>query len=141
MKTQFALSAIVTALAVMSQAAIAQTTAPASRADVKADAKTGAPRPGEALATQPGPQASGTMSTKTRAERKSETKAAAAAGELRPAGTIDEKAEEAARKSGTQKTRADRKAETKNAAKVPAGEALGSQPGPQTAAPSTAPKK
>ena len=128
MKTQLALSAIVTALAVLSQAAIAQTTAPASRADVKADAKAGTPRTGEApFATQPGPQASGPTS-KTRAERKGDTKAAAAAGELRPAGTIDEKAEEAARKSGTTKTRAERKSETKAAPKVPAGEAA--MPGP-----------
>lgn len=142
MKTQFALSAIVTALAVLSQAAIAQTTAPASRADVKADAKTGAPRPGEALGSQPGPQASGAMSTKTRAERKTETKTAADAGTLKPAGEASHKADDKAEKmKGGTKSRDERKAETKSAAKVPAGEALGSQPGPQTAQPSTAPKK
>ncbi len=122
MKTRFALSAVVAALAVLSQAAIAQTTAPASRADVKADAKTGAPRAGEApFNTQPGPQASG-PSSKTRAERKSQTNAAAASGDLKPAGQIDPKADAAARKSGTEKTRAERKAETKAAPKTPAGE-------------------
>ena len=123
MKTQFALSAIVTALAVMSQAAIAQTTAPASRADVKADAKTGAPRPGEALGTQPGPQASG-PSSKTRAERKTETKAAADAGTLKPAGEASHKADDKAEKmkAGSTTTRAERKAATKAAPKTPAGE-------------------
>ena len=125
MKTQFALSAIVTALAVMSQAAIAQTTAPASRADVKADAKSGAPRTGEApFATQPGPQASG-PSTKTRAERKTETKSAADAGTLKPAGEASHKADDRAEKmksAGSSKTRAERKAETVAAPKTPAGE-------------------
>jgi hypothetical protein len=124
MKTQLALSAIVTALAVLSQAAIAQTTAPASRADVKADAKTGAPRAGEApFNTQPGPQASG-PSTKTRAERKSETKTAAEAGTLKPAGEASHKADDKAdkMKAGSTTTRAERKAATKAAPKTPAGE-------------------
>ena len=49
MKTKFALSAVVAALAVLSQTAVAQTTAPASRADVKAETKSGSlARPGEA---------------------------------------------------------------------------------------------
>ncbi len=144
MKTKIALSAIVAALAVLSQAAIAQTTAPASRADVKSDAKSGSlARPGEALATQgQGPQASAPMSTKTRADRKSETKMAADAGTLKPAGEASHKTDDKAEKmKGGTKSRADRKAETKSAEKVPAGEALGSQPGPQTGAASTTPKK
>ena len=120
MKTKLALSVVAAAVALFSQAALAQTTAPAARADVKAEAATGAKaKPGEAT---PALGASAPMSTKTRAERKGDTKAAAAAGELRPAGTIDEKAEAAARKSGTTKTRAERKEEAKAATKVPAGE-------------------
>jgi hypothetical protein len=143
MKTKLAMSAVVAAVAMLSQAAVAQTTAPASRADVKSEAKSGSlARPGEALATQPGPQASGAMSTKSRAERKGETKAAADAGALKPAGEASHKADDRAEKmkGGTQ-SRAERKAETATGAKVPAGEALGSQPGPQTGAPVTAPKK
>ena len=143
MKTKFALSAVVAALAVLSQTAVAQTTAPASRADVKAETKSGSlARPGEALATQPGPQASGTMSTKTRADRKEDTKAAAQAGTLKPTGELANRNQEKAEKSGaSMKSRADRKAETKAGDKVPAGEALGSQPGSQTGSGMAAPKK
>ena len=121
MKTKLALSAVVAAVAMLSQAAVAQTTAPASRADVKAEAKSGSlAKPGEAT---PAPTASAPMSTKTRAERKTETKAAADAGTLKPAGEASHKVDDKAEKmKGGTRSRAERKAETKAAPKTPAGE-------------------
>ncbi|HEX2539584.1 MAG TPA: hypothetical protein VHM00_00720 [Caldimonas sp.] len=122
MKTKLALSAVAAAVALFSQAALAQTTAPAARADVKSEARTGSlAKPGEAT---PALAASGPASTKTRTERKTETKTAADAGTLKPAGESSHKADDRAEKSkGTTKTRAERKAETRSAAKTPAGEA------------------
>jgi hypothetical protein len=121
MKTKLAMSAIAAAVALFSQAAFAQTTAPAARADVKAEAKTGSlAKPGEVT---PAGVASAPASTKTRAERKGETAMARDAGTLKPAGEASHKKDdEAAKKTGTTKTRAERKAETKAAPKVPAGE-------------------
>lgn len=133
MKTQLVLSAVVAAVAMLSQAAVAQTTAPAARADVKADAKSGSlAKPGEAT---PAPVASAPMSTKTRAERKTDTKAAAAAGTLKPTGEAAHKVDDKAEKmKGGTRDRAERKAETAVAPKVPAGEAA-------MAGPSGTPKK
>ena len=74
MKTQVVLSAVAAAVVLFSQAALAQSTAPVTRAEVKSEAKSGAPRTGDAPVTA-GSTASGPTSTKTRAERKGETKA------------------------------------------------------------------
>ena len=117
MKTTFVLGAVAAAVAVFSQGAFAQASSP-TRAEVKAEAKTGALAPaGEgpgAMGKQPS-----TMSDKTRAERKATTKADRAAGDLKPAGEAvkpagsmgkDDKAEKT---STSMTTRADRKAQTK----------------------------
>ncbi|MGZ5215782.1 MAG: hypothetical protein ACXWIQ_07755 [Caldimonas sp.] len=121
MKTKLALSAIVAAIAVFSQGAFAQASAP-TRAEVKAEAKKGALAPaGEGpIASQPSK-----TSDKTRAERKAQTKADAKAGALKPAGeAADMKSGVTA---GSDKTRAERKAQTQADIKakktVPAGEA------------------
>ncbi|MGZ5238186.1 MAG: hypothetical protein ACXWCV_17890, partial [Caldimonas sp.] len=121
MKTKLALSAIVAAIAVFSQGAFAQASAP-TRAEVKAEAKKGAIAPaGEGpIASQPSK-----TSDKTRAERKAQTKADAKAGALKPAGeAADMKSGVTA---GSDKTRAERKAQTQADIKakktVPAGEA------------------
>lgn len=124
MKTKLALSAIVAAVAVFSQSAFAQASAPVARAEVKAEAKKGALAPaGEgpgAMASQPSK-----ASDKSRAERKATTKADAKAGALKPAGeAADMKSGVTA---GSDKTRAERKAQTKADIKAgktqPAGEA------------------
>ncbi|MGZ5186842.1 MAG: hypothetical protein ACXWCU_11810 [Caldimonas sp.] len=121
MKTKLALSAIVAAIAVFSQGAFAQASAP-TRAEVKAEAKKGAIAPaGEGpIASQPSK-----TSDKTRAERKATAKADAKAGALKPAGeAADMKSGVTA---GSDKTRAERKAQTQADIKakktVPAGEA------------------
>ncbi|MGZ5265767.1 MAG: hypothetical protein ACXWCC_03185 [Caldimonas sp.] len=121
MKTKLALSAIVAAIAVFSQGAFAQASAP-TRAEVKAEAKKGALAPaGEGpIASQPSK-----TSDKTRAERKATAKADAKAGALKPAGeAADMKSGVTA---GSDKTRAERKAQTQADIKakktVPAGEA------------------
>jgi hypothetical protein len=123
MKTKLALSAIVAAVAVLSQGAFAQSASAPTRAEVKAQAKTGSLAPaGE------GPIASapGKTSDKTRAERKATTKADEKAGALKPAGEAAEKKDDKVSK-GSDKTRAERKATTKADAKAgklqPAGEA------------------
>jgi hypothetical protein len=123
MKTKLALSALVAAIAVFSQGAFAQASAP-TRAEVKAQAKTGGLAPaGEG----PGAMATAPKGTdKTRAERKAQTRADRKTGALKPAGdAADMKSGQPA--AGTMTTRADRKATTKAAAKAgtlqPAGEA------------------
>jgi hypothetical protein len=136
MKTTLALSAIVTAVAVFSQGAFAQASSP-TRAEVKAQAKTGALAPaGEgpgAMATE-----SSKTSDKTRAQRKSQTKMDRQSGSLKPAGEGAElKNDIADRKKGTTVNRADRKAETK--AEVKAG--VTQKPGDTPAAAGDAPKK
>lgn len=139
MKTKLALSAVAAAVALFSQAALAQTTAPASRAEVKADTKSAKSVPaGEAV----GPVAStpaGMATTRSREERKSTTKMEAKTGDLKPAGEAANRKEAMQEKTKpSQTTRADRKAETKAAVKAgetqPAGEAA-------QATPSGAPKK
>ncbi len=123
MKSKLALSAIVAAVAVFSQGAFAQASSP-TRAEVKAQAKTGSLAPaGE------GPMASNpTTSDKTRAERKAMTKADAKGGALKPAGDAADMKKDGAKEVVTSdKTRAERKAQTKADIKAgktqPAGEA------------------
>lgn len=122
MKTKLALSAIVAAIAVFSQGAFAQASAP-TRAEVKAEAKKGALAPaGEGpIASQPSK-----TSDKTRAERKATAKADAKAGALKPAGEAAE-VKAGSVTAGSDKTRAERKAQTQADIKakktVPAGEA------------------
>ena len=117
MKKQVALSAVFAAIAVFSHGAFAQASMPMSRAEVKAQAKTGSIPAGEA--TTPGqamaPSAT-SKSTKTRMERKEETKMAKDAGKLKPAGEAANLKDEKAEKSAPSTTnRADRKAATKAA--------------------------
>jgi hypothetical protein len=122
MKTKLALSAIVAAVAVFSQGAFAQASSP-TRAEVKAQAKTGALAPaGEGpMASQPSK-----MSDKTRAERKAQTKSDRKTGALKPSGEAAE-LKDSQPAAGSMTTRADRKATTKAEAKAgklqPAGEA------------------
>ena len=123
MKSKLALSAIVAAVAVFSQGAFAQASSP-TRAEVKAEAKTGSLAP-----AGQGPMASVPATTdKTRAERKAMTKADAKGGALKPAGdAADMKKDGAKENLSSDKTRAERKAQTKADVKagktVPAGEA------------------
>ena len=126
MKTKFALTAIVAALAVFSQGAFAQASSP-TRAEVKAETKT-AEKAGKLTPAGEGPGAMASAPTgtdKTRAERKAQTKADAKSGALKPAGDAADMKSGAT--SGSDKTRAERKAQTKADIKSgktqPAGEA------------------
>lgn len=110
------------------QSALAQASAPLSRAEVKAETRA-AEKAGQLTpagqGSAPTVKASDAGPAKTRAERKAETLAARKAGTLTPAGSSQNPdAAERARKST--KTRAERKAETLEAAKkgelVPAGQ-------------------
>ena len=126
-------------MAVFSQGVLAQASAPATRAEVKAEAKTGALAPaGEgpgAMGKQPS-----TMSDKSRADRKATTKSDRAAGDLKPAGEAAKpvnamaKDDKADKNTGSNTTRADRKAQTKAEVKAgktrPAGEAPQPSAGP-----------
>jgi len=78
------------AVALFAQGVFAQASAPASRADVKAETKA-AEKAGKLTPAGEGPGAmtsgeKGGTSTKTRMDRKDETKAAAKAKQLTPAG-------------------------------------------------------
>lgn len=131
MKTKLALSAVAAAVAVFSQGAFAQASAPATRADVKAEARGAAKAPvGEAMKS---PQPS-TMSDKSRADRKETTKMDKAAGNLKATGEAASVKEDKAMKStGTETTRAERKAKTKAANKagdIPAAGEAGGGKGP-----------
>ena len=123
MKSKLALSAIVAAVAVFSQGAFAQASSP-TRAEVKAEARTGALAP-----AGQGPEAVvPKTSDKTRAQRKAQTKADEKSGALKPAGdAADMKKDGAVAAKTSDKTRAERKAQTKADIKagktVPAGEA------------------
>ncbi len=134
MKNQFALGAIVAAVAVFSQGAFAQASSP-TRAEVKAEAKTGALAPaGE------GPGAMGkqppTSSDKTRAERKAQTKADVKPGKTDPAGdAVELKMDKADKSKGTDKTRAERKATTKADIKSGKTQPAGEAPQPSGEAP------
>jgi hypothetical protein len=131
MKTKLALSAIVAAVAVFSQAAFAQASAPASgvsrdqrRADTAAANKAGKLTPagegGTPQATTPN-----APSTKTRDQRRTETASAAKAGKLTPAGEGGTPQATTPNAPST-RTRAERKTETASAARAgkltPAGE-------------------
>lgn len=129
MKTKLALSAVAAAIAMISQGALAQSAAPVTRADVKAEAKSGALAPaGQGPGAMAGSAATTGKSTKTRMERKEDTKMAKDAGALKPAGEAAEmKDDKTDKMKGSTTTRADRKATTKAAVSSgntqPAGEA------------------
>ena len=127
MKSKLALGAVVAAVAVFSQTAFAQASAPVTREQRKADTaaanKAGAlaaPGQGAGTASQPS-----TASDKTRTDRKAQTQADIKAGKTAPAG---EGAGTTAKPSTatSDKTREQRKAQTeadKKAGKLtPAGE-------------------
>jgi hypothetical protein len=130
MKTKLALTAFAAAIAVFSQGAFAQASAPAARAEVKAGAQAKAVTPaGEKPSAQPS-----TMSDKSRADRKETTKADKASGNLKTAGEAASVKEDKAMKgTGTETTRAERKATTKAANKaheIPAAGEAGGTKGP-----------
>jgi hypothetical protein len=132
MKTKLALGAVAAAVAMFSQGAFAQaattTDSAKSRADVKAEAKSGALAPaGQGpVASQPSK-----MSDKSRAERKATTKADRASGSLKPAGEAAEmKDEKADRSKGSTTDRAMRKADTKAAVKAHTTQPAGDSPQP-----------
>jgi hypothetical protein len=110
MNTKLALGAVAAAVAMFSQGAFAQASSP-TRAEVKAQAKTGALAPAGEAVQSPTPSAS---SDKTRADRKATTKTDRATGGLKPAGEAADKNDGAASKV-SDTTRADRKAATKAA--------------------------
>ena len=129
MKSKLALGAIVAAVAVFSQTAFAQASAPVTRDQRKAETaaanKSGALAPAGqgpgAMASQPS-----TGSDKTRTDRKAQTQADAKAGKIAPAGEGPGAAAKAST-STSDKTREQRKAQTqadiKAGATQPAGEA------------------
>lgn len=128
MKTKLAVSAVAVAIAMLSQASFAQSTAPVTRADVKADAKSGSLAPaGQGPGAMAGSAATTGKSDKTRVERKDDTKMAKDAGTLKPAGEAADRDDKGEKVKGTNTTRADRKATTKAAVQSgetkPAGEA------------------
>ena len=82
MKTTLALSAVVAAIAVFSQGALAQSASSPTRAEVKAEAKAANKAPqGDAMTKEGGGQPSKTSDT-TRDARKATTKAEAKSGKL-----------------------------------------------------------
>ena len=108
MKTKLALTAFAAAIAMFSQGAFAQASAPATRAEVKAGAQAKSVAPaGEKPTAAPS-----TMSDKTRTERKEQTKADEKAGKIKDAGEASGMKDEKVSKS-TETTRAERKAKTK----------------------------
>jgi hypothetical protein len=111
MKTKLALSALAAAIAVFSQGAFAQASAPANRADVKAGAQAKSVAPaGEKPTAAPS-----TASDKTRAQRKEQTKADEKAGNIKGAGeTGAMKEDKAVKSTGTETTKEARKAKTKS---------------------------
>lgn len=110
MKTKLALSAIVAAVAVFSQGAFAQSP---TRAEVKAEARSGALAPAGQGPNVAGPIASAGSDT-TRAARKSKTRMAREEGKLAPAGQGPGTAGPIA-SAGSDKTRMQRKDATKAA--------------------------
>ena len=83
MNTKLILGAVAAAVAVFSQGAFAQASSP-TRAEVKAEAKTGALAPSGQAVQDPTPSTK--TSDTTRAARKATTKADAKAGQLQPSG-------------------------------------------------------
>ncbi|MEO8525313.1 MAG: DUF4148 domain-containing protein [Caldimonas sp.] len=124
-------SVLLTAIAVVAtfcwQSALAQASAPVTRADVKAETRAAEKAGKLTPAGQGGAPAAAPLSgpTKTRAQRKAETREARKAGTLAPAGST-QKADDADRAKPTTRSRVDRKSETRAAAKAgdltPAGE-------------------
>lgn len=124
-------SVLVAAVAVVAtfcwQSAMAQASAPLSRAEVKAETRAAEKAGKLTPAGQGGAPAAVAASgpTKTRAQRKAETIEARKAGTLAPAGPT-QKADNAERAKPTSKSRPERKAETRAAEKAgeltPAGE-------------------
>jgi hypothetical protein len=94
MKTKLVLGAIAAAVAVFSQGAFAQAASSPTRAEVKAEAKSGAAAPvGEKPSAQPS-----TMSDKSRADRKATTKADKASGNLKATGEAETVKDDATKK-------------------------------------------
>ena len=108
-----ALTVAAAVAALFAQASFAQTAAPATRADVKAEAKANKTPAGEAQNPIGGTPTG--KSTKTRAERKAETRAANKGKQLTPAG---ERGPAPAAATGPAAARPDVKAETKAAVKA-----------------------
>jgi hypothetical protein len=137
MTKQLALSALIAVVAVFSQGAFAQASVPASRAEVKAEAKTGALAPaGQGPGAMIGSATTTGKSTKTRMERKSETKMAKDTGALKPAGDAAEMKDDKAEKmKGGTVDRAGRKAATKAAVKSGTTQPAGETPQPVGEAP------
>jgi hypothetical protein len=108
-------------------AAMAQTQAPVSRADVKAETRA-AEKAGQLAPAGEGPTFNDwTAPTKTRAQRKAETREARQARQLEPAGDTEMAIEDRAlRAQKTTTSRAERKAQTRALEKsgrlIPAGE-------------------
>ncbi len=128
MKTKLALGAVVAALAVFSQTAFAQASAPVSREERKAETaaanKAGKLTPAGEGNISPTPSKA---SDKTREQRKAQERADAKAGKLTPAGEGGEmKKDKADAAKPSQTTREARKAQTeadRKAGKLtPAGE-------------------
>ena len=137
MRKQLALSAIIAVAAGFSQGAFAQASVPASRAEVKAEAKTGALAPaGQGPGAMISSGATTGKSTRTRMERKNETKMVKDAGSLKPAGdAADMKDDKAGKMKGGTVERADRKAATKAAVKPGKTQPAGETPQPVGEAP------
>ena len=140
MKTKNVLTVVAAAaLAVFAQGVFAQTTAPANRAEVKAETKA-AEKAGKLTPAGEGPGAmsSGASgpSTKDRMERKDETKAAAKSGGLKPAGEASEMKDDKKDKATVStKTRDERKAQTKADVKAHKTQPAGEAPQPSAEAP------
>ncbi len=132
MHTKLALGAIAAAVAVFSQGAFAQASSP-TRAEVKAEAKTGSLAP---AGQGPIGSAPSRTSDTSRAERKATTKMARDAGTLKPAGEGAElKNDMADKNKGSNTTRADRKAMTKADIKAGKTQPAGDTPQPVSEAP------
>ena len=127
MKTKLALSAIVAAAAVLSQGAFAQSQSP-TRAEVKAEARSGALAPAGQGPETAGPIASAGSET-TRAQRKSKTRMAREEGKLVPAGQGPRTVGPIA-SAGSDKTRMERKDATKAARKAGTLTPAGQTPNP-----------
>jgi len=127
MKTKFAVGAVVAALAVFSQTAFAQASAPVSREQRKAETAD-ANKAGKLAPAGQGPigSAPSTASDKTRTERKEQTQADVKAGKVAPAGE-GPGAMGKQPSTASDKTRTERKAQTQADIKAgktaPAGEA------------------
>jgi len=131
MKTKLALSAVVAAIAVFSQGAFAQASAPGApqtRSEVKAGAQAKTVAPAGERPTAAPPKTSDT----TRAARKEQTKADEKAGKIKEAGEASGMKDEKVNK-GSDTTRDARKEKTKaeqKAGQIPEAGEAGSPKGP-----------